>query len=80
MLVMAIQVARLPVKRMMPQVWEICEIQFLWVNSYDLPFRTGYHLLYGIISWGQRCGDRNKPGVYTKVAEYLPWIQEKMLL
>lgn len=41
---------------------------------------TGYHSLYGIISWGQRCGDKHKPGVYTKVAEYLTWIQEKMLL
>jgi len=41
---------------------------------------NGYHALYGIISWGHRCGDRHKPGVYTKVSEYLQWIQEKMLL
>ncbi|KAJ6627325.1 Neurotrypsin [Pseudolycoriella hygida] len=41
---------------------------------------NGYHSLYGIISWGQRCGDRHKPGVYTKVSEYLSWIQEKMAL
>lgn len=30
--------------------------------------------LVGITSWGSGCGDRNKPGVYTKVSSVLPWI------
>lgn len=41
------------------------------------PF-AGVNSLYGIISWGQRCGDSTKPGVYVKVSKYLEWIKDKM--
>uniref|UniRef100_H0Y2C3 Peptidase S1 domain-containing protein n=1 Tax=Otolemur garnettii TaxID=30611 RepID=H0Y2C3_OTOGA len=34
----------------------------------------------GIISWGLGCGQKNLPGVYTKVANYLLWISKETRL
>ncbi|XP_047407227.1 plasma kallikrein [Sciurus carolinensis] len=38
---------------------------------------NGMWQLVGITSWGEGCGRREQPGVYTKVAEYVDWILEK---
>ncbi|CAL8241959.1 unnamed protein product [Merluccius merluccius] len=35
--------------------------------------RDDVSFLYGIISWGDGCG-RGKPGVYTRVVNYMDWI------
>lgn len=34
--------------------------------------------LVGVTSWGIGCGLENYPGIYTKMTNYLQWINDKI--
>ncbi|XP_009579343.1 PREDICTED: hyaluronan-binding protein 2, partial [Fulmarus glacialis] len=39
---------------------------------------NGSYYVYGLVSWGDKCGLKNKPGIYTQVTTFLSWIKSKI--
>ncbi|XP_041939750.1 hyaluronan-binding protein 2 [Alosa sapidissima] len=41
--------------------------------------KDGTYYVYGVVSWGDSCGVKNKPGIYARVNHFIDWIAAKLL-
>ncbi len=39
-----------------------------------ITYQNGQSLLIGVVSWGDKCAEPNKAGIYTNVQNYIDWI------
>ncbi|XP_068619930.1 venom protease-like [Battus philenor] len=44
---------------------------------YQMP--SGRWVVVGVVSWGVRCGEPEHPGIYTRIDQYLSWIEENTI-
>ncbi|KAM6951087.1 hyaluronan-binding protein 2-like [Aplochiton taeniatus] len=40
--------------------------------------QNGTHYITGVVSWGDGCGKKNKPGIYANVRLFVDWIAQKI--
>lgn len=55
--------------------WDICIVSFTRSINF---FKENYQKKSLVYFSGQKCGTLGIPPVYTRVANFLPWIQSKL--
>ena len=54
-----------------------CIFDHSWLENFYLNDVTVCRWrLFGLTSWGQSCASENKPGIYTRLSNYLEWIHQ----
>lgn len=62
--------------RLQPAIKDRIIVGFFYSGPLMIQLPNKRWTVIGIVSWGVRCGEKDHPGIYTKVESYIQWIIE----